>query len=194
MGWLRTISPLATRLRFFPHFARKERPVGRFCRLCRLVSTVPSMLCDLNCSMASKRSSVRPRSGSQIARSKYQCDTLADRSTNRTGGRIRLVQLSVNSEKMTPRTTNVQSIWHSGYFGLFCRTRMNNLRVFSGMDSSSPTASTIISVLLSIVYDHSESGVFAVCYSSYGELCSLFFIATCTPSRGPAIRRRRRSL
>jgi len=94
----------------FSAFCPQRAPVGRFCRLCRLVSTVPSMLCDLNCSMASKRSSVRPRSGSQIARSKYQCDTLADRSTNRTGGRIRLVQLSVNSEKMTPRTTNVQSI------------------------------------------------------------------------------------
>ena len=48
---------------FCPHFARKYRPLGRFCRLCRLVSTVPSIIWVRTASMAWKRSSVRSRSG-----------------------------------------------------------------------------------------------------------------------------------
>jgi len=48
---------------FCPHFARKYRPLGRFCRL---VSTVPSIIWVRTASMAWKRSSVRSRSGPPI--------------------------------------------------------------------------------------------------------------------------------
>ena len=51
---------------FCPHFARKYRPLRRFCRLCRLVSTVPSIIWARTASMAWKRSSVRSRSGPPI--------------------------------------------------------------------------------------------------------------------------------
>ena len=55
-------SPLATWCHVCPHFARKYRPLGRFCRLSRLVSTVPSIVYGLTRTMAWKRL-VRSRSG-----------------------------------------------------------------------------------------------------------------------------------
>jgi len=48
------------------HLCRKYRPLGRFCRLSRFISHLPSIFWLSNHSMAWKRSSVRSRSGPPI--------------------------------------------------------------------------------------------------------------------------------
>lgn len=50
--------------------------------------------------------------------------------------------LSSQATMSLPRTINVQSIWHCGHFGPFWPSRISNLPVFNGMDSSTPAAST----------------------------------------------------
>jgi hypothetical protein len=61
LGLVPHSQPACPLLKSLSHFCRKYRPEGRFCRLCRFITTVPSTTCDLRHFLTRKRSIARSR-------------------------------------------------------------------------------------------------------------------------------------
>jgi hypothetical protein len=78
-AWAGPTQPALKPVKSLSHFCRKYRPEGRFCRLCRFITTAPSIIYVSGHFMAWKRSSVRSRSGPPINHlySKSYCNSLS---------------------------------------------------------------------------------------------------------------------
>jgi len=66
LGLVPHSQPACPLLKSLSHFCRKYRPEGRFCRLCRFLTTVSSTTCDLRHFLTPKRSLVRIQSCHRI--------------------------------------------------------------------------------------------------------------------------------